>query len=93
MEARLNIFIITFATHEDKQGIWDGRPWIFDNHHFVVKQFKGTLHLHQIKLKYENFWIQMHELPLDLMHQKDGEQIEKTIGRVVDVDLRPDGCG
>lgn len=38
-EVGQNVFIISFATHADKMRVEKARPWLFDNHMFVIEPF------------------------------------------------------
>lgn len=41
----------------------------------------------------EEFWVQLHNLPLAYMNKECGDQIGKSIGRVIEVDVLEDGIG
>lgn len=36
-----NIFSITFATQAEKMRVIEGRPWLFDNHLFILQLFNA----------------------------------------------------
>lgn len=42
-EVEKNMFTITFDTESDKLRVLDGRPWLFDNHLFILKQLDSLL--------------------------------------------------
>lgn len=35
-EVGSNVFVIAFNTHADKVKVMEGRPWLFDNHLFIL---------------------------------------------------------
>ncbi|KAF5472279.1 hypothetical protein F2P56_009013 [Juglans regia] len=93
MEVSLNMFVLVFENQEDKQRVWAGRPWLFDNNLLVLREFEGHIPLHRIDFDYESFWIRMHNLPLSCMTKERGIQIGSTVGKVEKVDVQDDGCG
>ncbi|XP_040994394.1 uncharacterized protein LOC121240945 [Juglans microcarpa x Juglans regia] len=92
-EFRANSFIITFANPGDKNRVLGGKPWQFDNCLFVLKPFDGFTQPHKMRFDNEEFWVQMHNLPLACMNKCIGEQIGATIEKVVEVDAGEDGMG
>ncbi|KAF5470878.1 hypothetical protein F2P56_011366 [Juglans regia] len=92
-EVDKNVFVLTFATHADKQRILDGRPWLFDNVLFPLRPYDGLLLPGQIKFESEIFWVQLHDLPLGLMTRECGERIGGSVGKVIAVDVADDGIG
>lgn len=88
MEFKQNIFIITFVAEADKQKVMEGQPWIFYNYLFILKPFDGTTQLHMLNFHYDNCWVQLHNLPLAYMNREFGFQIGRTIGKVIEVDIK-----
>lgn len=50
-----NVFIITFATHGDKDRILEGKPKLFDNMLFVLLPYEGSLQPGHISFQSEVF--------------------------------------
>ncbi|XP_042942825.1 uncharacterized protein At4g02000-like [Carya illinoinensis] len=75
------------------QKVWNGRPWLFDNQLFVLKEFEGYTPLHRVNFDYECLWVWMHNLPLSCMTKERGVQIGGTMRRVEEVDVHEDGSG
>ncbi|XP_042954547.1 uncharacterized protein At4g02000-like [Carya illinoinensis] len=88
-----NSFVISFATHVDKERVMDGRLWLFDNQLFTLKLFDGMSKPQEVNFESEVFWIQMLNLPLGIMNEDCGRKIGSSVGRVVDVDVPEDGIG
>lgn len=42
-EVGKNLFTVTFEKESDKLRVMDERPWLFDNHIFILKQLDGLL--------------------------------------------------
>lgn len=52
-EVDINIFVVTFATHADKQKILEGKPWLFDNVLFLLLPYDGIMQPGQISFDCE----------------------------------------
>ncbi|XP_042988612.1 uncharacterized protein LOC122316143 [Carya illinoinensis] len=92
-EVSPNIFAIVFDNIADKQKVWSGRPWLFDNQLILLKEFDGFTPLKQVNFNSESFWVRFHNLPLSCMTEVRGEQIGSTVQRVERVDVQKDGSG
>lgn len=79
-----NIFLICFKSLDYKRRVLAGRLWLFDVVLFSIKIFDG--YTPPIKMVFDNetFWIQMHHLPLVYLNIARGDQIGRSIGRVLD---------
>lgn len=88
-----NIFTITFATEADKQKVFKGRPWSFDNHLLVLKQLDGFTKPDKIQFESEALWLRFYNLPILCMNRLYGEQIGESLGEVLDVDVETDDMG
>ncbi|XP_042973518.1 uncharacterized protein LOC122304969 [Carya illinoinensis] len=92
-EVAKNTFVLTFATHADKDRILEGRPWLFDNGLFALRQYDSTVQPSQITFESEVFWVQFHNLALGQMTRDYGLLIGQSVGRVIEVDTAEDGVG
>ncbi|XP_042962524.1 uncharacterized protein LOC122296794 [Carya illinoinensis] len=77
----------------DKEKVWSGRPWLFDNQVLVMKEFDGFTPIQSISFDTESFWVRLHNLPLSCMTKSKGEQIRNKVGKVEQVDVKDDGFG
>ncbi|XP_042968999.1 uncharacterized protein LOC122301670 [Carya illinoinensis] len=75
IEVSRNVFVIVFENQVDMQKVWNGRPWLFDNQLFVLKEFEGYTPLHCVNFDYECLWVRMHNLPLSCMTKERGRTI------------------
>lgn len=83
--------MITFATQTDKWRVWEGKPWLFDNCLIVLNLYDGFIQPAEMSFAIERFWVQLHDLAG--MNEECGKEIDRAIGRVVDVDTNEDGYG
>lgn len=89
-EVGKNIFIVTFATHVDKQWVMDGKPWLFDNNLFALQALDGYNQIAKNQFITETFWIQLHNLFIMCMNRLYGNLLGKTISKVREVDVELD---
>ncbi|KAF5454944.1 hypothetical protein F2P56_024573 [Juglans regia] len=92
-EVRTNVFVITFATQADKERVWVGKPWLFDNCLMVLNMYDGLTQPDALSFATERFWVQLHDLPFACMNRDCGMQIGGVIGKVINVDTNTEGCG
>ena len=64
-----NIFKFIFDNKEDKDYIFNQRPWSFDGSHLILKEWSELTALHEIDFLTSTFHIQVHDLPLAFLHQ------------------------
>ncbi|XP_035543563.1 uncharacterized protein LOC118347656 [Juglans regia] len=88
-----NIFIITFATHADKNRVMSGRPRFFDGQMFVMKAFDGYTPLNKMSFDDVVLWVQFHNLPLFGMSRECGERLGSSLGVVEEVEVDGDDVG
>lgn len=75
-----NIFKFTFGSREDKEMIFNGRPWSFNGAYIILKECSNELSLKEISFDTSTFTIQVHELPLAFIHASIAEKIRSMIG-------------
>lgn len=80
LEVSTNTSVITFETQADKERVWAGRPWLFDNQLLALKSFDGFTPPQLMSFDIESFWVRIHNLPLACMTKARGEQIGRTVG-------------
>ncbi|XP_040987678.1 uncharacterized protein LOC121235396 [Juglans microcarpa x Juglans regia] len=93
IEMGKNIFVITFATHADKNRVMSGRPWFFDGQMFVLKVFDGYTPLNKMSFDDVVLWVQFHNLPLFGMSWECGERMGSSLGVVEEVEVDGDDVG
>lgn len=77
-----NLFTITFDTELDKLRVLDRRPWLFDNHLFILKQLDSLLQLETHAFNTKSFWLRMYKLPVIHVNRHHDTLLGKTMGKV-----------
>lgn len=77
-----NTFLFTFHSQQDRNRIWDRRPWTINGAHLVLKKWDPNLALEDIDFTFSSFWVQVHGLPLKYLNRTNVEKIGNLIGSV-----------
>jgi hypothetical protein len=85
-EATGGKFLFHFAHPLDMEAVLNGGPWSFDNNMLILEQMQLGMQVEQIPLHYVNLWVQVHNLPLGTMKEKNGIQLANYIGSFVEYD-------
>ncbi|KAF5475845.1 hypothetical protein F2P56_007609 [Juglans regia] len=88
-----NRFLIEFNKDEDRQRVIKGRPWSFDRWLLCLHAFEGNMPVNDIQFTREEFWLQVHNMPLGTMTEEVGKQIGKNVGKVLKVHSDDRGIG
>ncbi|XP_059436243.1 uncharacterized protein LOC132169189 [Corylus avellana] len=88
-----NIWLFEFEDVEDLRRVLEGRPWSFDRHILVLKEFDGSTPPSQMAFTHSPFWVQIHDMPLLCMTKGVGTKIGESMGQLEDIDLAGDGVG
>lgn len=73
--------------------VMEGRPWLFDNHLFILQLFDAFTKPSKLNFDRKVFWVQIYNLPLGCMNEEYGIQVDGLVGRVMEVDVLEDGIG
>jgi hypothetical protein len=68
------------------EAVLNGGPWSFDNNMLLLEQVQLGMQIDQIPLSHVNMWVQVHNLPMGLMKEKNGIQLANYIGTFVEYD-------
>lgn len=82
-----NIFKLSFMLKEDKDFIFQHRPWTINGAHLVLKEWHQDCQVHDISFNSSTFTIQVHGLPPRLLNERNARAIGSTLG----VLLNPEG--
>jgi hypothetical protein len=85
-EATAGKFLFHFAHPLDMEAVLNGGPWSFDNNMLLLEQVQLGMQVDQIPLSHVNMWVQVHNLPMGLMKEKNGIQLANYIGAFVEYD-------
>lgn len=78
-EVQENVWRFEFSSQE-KNRIFEGRPWSFDRLILIINEFDGSVPPSQMKFSHSPFWIQVHDLPLVCMTKGVGSKIGESLG-------------
>jgi hypothetical protein len=92
-ELQDNLWLFEFEEEDDKNRVMAGRPWSFDRHILVLKEFDGHCPPSQMIFMHSPIWIQIHDMPLLCMTKGVGSKIGDSLGELEDVDVAGDGVG
>ena len=78
-EGKDNILLIDFEMEADAEKVVQGQPWVFDRHLVVVQRYNGSIQVQDLAFKSTTFWIQIHNLPFQLLTVEAALCIGETI--------------
>jgi hypothetical protein len=88
-----NVFVMVFDSKTDKERALAGGIWSFDKFLMLIQDFNGSLKPNEIVFDRATatLWVQIHDLPIELMTVQVGKAIGDSIGTFVEVDVFKDG--
>ena len=78
-EGKDNILLIDFEMEADAEKVVQGQPWAFDRHLVVVQRYDGSIQVQDLAFKSTTFWIEIHNLPFQLLTVEAALCIGETI--------------
>lgn len=87
------MFVVKFQKWSDLQKVQEGRPWTFDRYLFCFSNYDGVRTPQQIEFNKEPIWVQIHDLLLGMMKKPYGEKSGKSIGEIIEIDVKEDEVG
>ena len=88
-----NLFLVDFASEQDKQRVLEVRPRVFEGNLFAIEDFDGLMASSKYLFDKATFCVRMHNLPLACMSLAMGQQIGAAMGKVEEVDVDNGGMG
>jgi hypothetical protein len=88
-----NLFMAVFNTRDDMERIFVQSPWTFDKKLVQIMRFQGDVQPSDVKFTHAAFWVRVFNLPIKSMTREVGEKIGAAMGRLIEVDVPPDGMG
>ncbi|XVE53616.1 hypothetical protein DITRI_Ditri03aG0017000 [Diplodiscus trichospermus] len=85
-EMGINKYAISFEKEEDLEKVIEEGPWLVMGHYFNLKRWKTRIEIDELDLEVGHFWIQIHNLPLEMLTEANGEIIGKCLGEVIRVE-------
>ena len=81
-----NMYSICFVNEIQMKRAIDEGPWSIMGHCLVLKEWEEGAVLREIQFTEICFWVQVHNVPLDLLTKANAELIGRKLGRVVEVE-------
>uniref|UniRef100_A0A2N9G564 DUF4283 domain-containing protein n=1 Tax=Fagus sylvatica TaxID=28930 RepID=A0A2N9G564_FAGSY len=69
-----NLFLFQFSDEFERERVFQGSPWLFDNYLLALNAFDGSCPIHQIRFTHSCFGVQLHGVPLYYMTKETGER-------------------
>jgi hypothetical protein len=81
-----NRFMFQFYHHLDMERIYQGGPWLFENHMLVLRKLEFGEEPTTVALDNADIWVQVHQLPFGFMNEQIGMLIGSHIGGFIKYD-------
>lgn len=81
-----NLFLFHFTREEDKKEVLKKAPWFTMNQLLVLETWHPHVAYHQIEFNSSPFWIQIHNLPLELMNVSNARKLPQKVGEVMEIE-------
>lgn len=80
-----NLFQFTFELEYDKQKIFNGKPWVFDNQYLILKPWSKELNIQSESFQNTLMWIHVWNLPSRWLSMNVGFRFKNLFEDVLDV--------
>ncbi|OMO49877.1 hypothetical protein COLO4_38315 [Corchorus olitorius] len=85
-EVGLNTYSISFVSKELMMKALEENPWSIMGHCLNLKRWEANTPMALLDFKGIQFWIQIHNLPRELLTKQNGEKIGHSLGEVIEVE-------
>lgn len=82
------LILVEFEYCIEKDRVKRERPWSFDKHLVLLKDFEGEFLINNITITKAAFWIRLYDLPLYAMNEHVARLIGDSIGSVEEIDVK-----
>lgn len=82
----LNKFLFSFQTMEEKNHVLSLGPWNFKGYLMILKEWRSRETIHEVDLSHAQFWVQIHELPLERLDEENAILIGSKLGVIDHID-------
>ncbi|KAF8388400.1 hypothetical protein HHK36_027068 [Tetracentron sinense] len=90
-ELNNNRFLFKFGGERDVLKVLYNQPWCFDGSLLVIRRWAPEMEVTNVELQRVPFWVQLHDLPPDLLTYKIIKRIASDLGEVDEVDFQQGG--
>ena len=88
IEVGNNIFQFKFGSCFQMEWVENSGPWNFENNLLLLCRWKKGLTSENIIFTHSTFWVQLCDLPFELMSEVVGQDIGNNMGRFIEIDKR-----
>ncbi|KAK2408369.1 hypothetical protein QL285_043886 [Trifolium repens] len=81
-----NRFMFQLYHHWDMERIYQGGPWLFENHMLVLRKLEFGEEPTTVALDSVDVWVQVHQLPFGFMNEQIGLLIGSHLGKSIKYD-------
>nr|XP_023917382.1 uncharacterized protein LOC112028922 [Quercus suber] len=83
-----NILQFKFGSSYQRDWVENSGPWNFENNLLLLCGWKKDLTAANMVFTHSPFWVQLWGLPFELMSEEVGQDIGRSLGRLIEVDRR-----
>ena len=83
-----NILQFKFSSSYPRDWVENSGPWNFENNLLLLCRWKKGFTIKNIVFTHSPFWVQLWGLPFELMSEEVGQDIGRSLGRLIEVDKR-----
>jgi hypothetical protein len=81
-----NLMVFSFEVLEDLERVLDNSPWNIKGSPLFLKRWSKSEAIEDLDFTKAAFWVQVHNLPLDLMTIENAANIGASLGELLVVD-------
>lgn len=88
-----NLWLFEFSEEGDRNRVLEGRPWSYDRTLLIVNEYDGKTPPSQLTFTHSPIWVQVHDMPLNVMNMGVRSKIKASLGHVEEVAVVEDDIG
>lgn len=81
-----NLFLFQFFHWRDRDKVFDGRPWCFEQRLLVLQEINKDIQPSNMALNFSPFWVRLYNLPYSCRSDGKIAVITRSIGKVIEVE-------
>ena len=88
VEVGSNLFQFKFSTEFDKERVFKGGPWTFDNQALMLRRWQKGMIAMNVKFETISLWVQIWGTPFNMVSPKVAAEVGSRLGVVEEVETR-----